>query len=264
MRIDVALSPAERPAEAAVAIVVDVLRATTTITAALAAGYERVLACEELEQARDVARRLGEGAVLAGERGCVRPEGFRLGNSPRELEGPPLGESLVLTTTNGTRAVVAAAEGAETVLVGSLWNLTACAAAAARAARAVSGDVVVRCAGVRGDFALDDAYAAGRYVRELGVWLLEADRSDAARAAEAIAEAYASPLEAFAASQSARDLEAVDLGEDVRFCAREGVVDAVAVVEDVDGEVALLSRAGVAEPGGGRSSHPPRREGPRN
>ena len=78
------------PAEAAgttVAIVIDVLRATTTITCALHQGYERVLACGELDQARELAGRLGPGTMLAGERKCVRPEGFDLGNSPREFEG---------------------------------------------------------------------------------------------------------------------------------------------------------------------------------
>ena len=67
MRIDVAFTP-ETPSDASVAIVIDVLRATTTIAYALAQGYERVLACGELDQARELARRVNGGAVLAGER----------------------------------------------------------------------------------------------------------------------------------------------------------------------------------------------------
>ena len=105
MRIDVAFAPGVMPA-APVTVVVDVIRATTTITHAVGHGYSRVLACGDIEQARELGRRLANGAVLAGERDCVKPEGFDLGNSPSEYgEGPPLGETLVLATTNGTRAI---------------------------------------------------------------------------------------------------------------------------------------------------------------
>jgi 2-phosphosulfolactate phosphatase len=241
MRIDVAFTPGEPPS-AAVAIVIDVLRATTTIAHALEQGYERVLACSGLDRAREMAGRLGDGTVLAGERECVRPEGFAIGNSPREFaDGEPLGRTLVLSTTNGTRAVVTAATRADTVLVGSLANLTACAAAAARGARQAKGDVLVQCAGVSGEFAIDDAYTAGRYVAELRVWLAEWEASDAARAAEAIAASFASPVEGLAASQSARNLRAADLFDDVRYCARESVLDIVPAVGDVDGDVALIT-----------------------
>src|SRR5262249_50225152 len=96
-RIDVAFAPA-KPDDASVAVVIDVLRATTTIAYALAQGYQRVLACGDLDQARQLALRVNGGAVLAGERECVKPEGFDLGNSPREFEGPALGTTLVITT----------------------------------------------------------------------------------------------------------------------------------------------------------------------
>jgi 2-phosphosulfolactate phosphatase len=241
MRIDVAFTPGEPP-DASVAIVVDVLRATTTIAHALSQGYERVLACAGLDRARELHSRLGNGALLAGERGCVRPEGFDFGNSPREFaDGRPRGSTLVLTTTNGTRAVVAAAERADTVLVGSLANLTACAAAAARTARTAKGDVLVQCAGVKGRFAIDDAYTAGRFVSELRVWLAEWEPSDAAQASEAIAASFPSAAEGLGASASARNLRAADLADDVRYCAREGVLDVVPTVGDVDGDVALIT-----------------------
>ncbi|HEX5558330.1 MAG TPA: 2-phosphosulfolactate phosphatase [Gaiellales bacterium] len=241
MRIDVAFTPGEPP-DASVAIVIDVLRATTTIAHALTQGYERVLACSGLDRARELRSRLGNGTLLAGERGCVRPEGFDFGNSPREFaDGRPHGSTLVLTTTNGTRAVVAAAERADTVLVGSLANLTACAAAAARTVRTAKGDVLIQCAGVKGQFAIDDAYTAGRFVSELRVWLAEWEPSDAAQAAEAIAASFPSAADGLGASASARNLRAADLADDVRYCAREGVLDIVPTVGDVDGDVALIT-----------------------
>ncbi|MGZ4431753.1 MAG: 2-phosphosulfolactate phosphatase [Gaiellales bacterium] len=240
MKIDASFVPATHDA-AAVAVVIDVLRATTTIACALAQGYERVLACSELDQARELARRVNGGAVLAGERECVRPDGFDLGNSPREFQGQPLGSTLVLTTTNGTRAIVAAAESSEQVVLGSLANLTPCAAAIARTVRSSGGDVLVQCAGVSGEFTMDDAYTAGRYVQELAVWLSEWELTDAARAAEAIAGSFPSAGDGLAASASARNLRRANLSDDVRFCARENVLDTVPRVADVDAGVALIT-----------------------
>ncbi|HYX85965.1 MAG TPA: 2-phosphosulfolactate phosphatase [Gaiellales bacterium] len=240
MRIDVAFVPGSAPT-GAVAVVVDVIRATTTIAHAVGQGYRRVLACAEIDQARGLRDRLGNGAVLAGEQGCVKPEGFDLGNSPAEYTTDgPRGETLVFATTNGTRAIVAAAADAESVLVGSLANLTACAAEAARRARRGDADLQVQCAGVDGAFALDDAYTAGRFVSELRVWLSEWELTDAARAAETLAAAFPSASDALGASQSAASLRAAGLAEDLRTCARESALDVVPRVEDVDAGVALI------------------------
>jgi 2-phosphosulfolactate phosphatase len=240
MRIDVAFAPGRAP-DAAVAVVIDVLRATTTITQAIDSGYQRVLACGELDQARALAARFDGGAVLAGERQCVKPEGFDLGNSPSEFAGPPLGETLVLTTTNGTRAIVAAAAHADMVVIGSLLNLISCGAHVARKAREAQGDVLVQCAGVRGEFTMDDAYTAGRFVAELGVWLPEHELSDAARAAEALAGTFPSAGDGLAASKSARNLRNASLYDDVRYCAREGVLETVPTVVDVHDDVAMIT-----------------------
>src|SRR5205823_1268977 len=132
------------------------------ITQALAGGYRRVLCCAEIEEAKEIATREGS-AVLGGERKTVRIEGFHFGNSPQEFV-EPAAETLVMTTTNGTRLLVAAAARCELVLVGSLLNLTA----VAEAARAQGADdVAVLCAGVHGELALDDAYCAGRIAKVL-------------------------------------------------------------------------------------------------
>jgi 2-phosphosulfolactate phosphatase len=241
VRIDVALVPAEA-ADTTVAVVIDVLRATTTITCALHQGYERVLACGEVDEARELAGRLGDGSILAGERKCVRPEGFDLGNSPRDVDtGAPRGSTLVLTTTNGTRAIVAADAHAEVVVIGCLVNLRACAAHVARIARQREGSVLVQCSGVKGELTLDDAYTAGRYVTELLGLLPGWEPTDAARAAEVIAAGFPTALDGLAASQSARNLAAADLYDDVHFCARTSVLDLVPSVEKVDNGIALIT-----------------------
>src|SRR5947208_16577882 len=178
MRIDVAFTPAEAGA-AHVAIVVDVMRATSTIAQALDSGYRRVLCCGEIDDARALGEQLGDNAVVGGEREASKIAGFDLGASPRDyLE--PRAETAIMTTTNGTRAIVTAASRCETVLIGSLLNLDAVAKAGAS-----GGDVVILCAGFQGTFAVDDAYSAGRIVA-----LLEGDRTDPAVAAAAIARAF--------------------------------------------------------------------------
>jgi 2-phosphosulfolactate phosphatase len=212
MRVHVAFTPAET-VRAPVAVVVDVLRATSTIVQALASGYRRVLCCAEIDEARELRELLGEG-VLAGERLAQAIPGFDLGNSPAEFV-EPRGETVILTTTNGTRASVAAAAGAETVLVGSLLNLVA----VGDAARDAGADVEVVCAGVDGRFTLDDAYCAGRIAGLLG-----GERSDAAEAAVRLAGSFANAEEGLRAAENPRQ-EA--LGDDLAWCARESVLAVV-------------------------------------
>jgi 2-phosphosulfolactate phosphatase len=229
MRVHVAFTPAEAE-RAPTAIVVDVLRATSTIVQALASGYRRVLCCAEVEEAFDLRARLGK-AVLGGERKAVAIPGFDLGNSPGEFV-EPLGETLILTTTNGTHAILAAAASSETVLVGSLLNLNA-VASEARA----GGDVEVVCAGLQGRFTIDDAYCAGRIAELLG-----GERSDAAEAAVRLTRSFAGADEALNASENP---EHARLGEDIAWCARESVLDVVPRLSRMEGAAAeIVSRGG--------------------
>ncbi len=228
MRVHVAFTPAEA-AEAPTGIVVDVLRATSTIAQALSSGYERILCCSEVEEAETLREQLG-AVVLAGERRCVRIPGFDFGNSPREFLEVS-GETVVLTTTNGTRALVTARERCERVLAAGLMNLAAVVAAA----REVGEDVAIFCAGVQGEFTIDDAYCAGRIAERLG-----GDPSDAAVAAIRISGSFGSPEEGLLASKSARNLIAADLEEDIAFCARESVLETVPRVAGVEGPAVEL------------------------
>ena len=225
--IDVAfLGTTVRPA--ATAVVIDVLRATSTITLALASGYERVLVAGSIDEAR--ALRTPE-RTLAGEVGCARAPGFDLGNSPEEtLE--PRGAELVLATTNGAPAIVAAAKVADEVLVASMLNL-------ATVAEQIEGDdVLLVCAGTDGRVSIEDVYLAGRLSAALG-----GPRSDAAHVAEAVAAAYPTPLEALEASAGAIGLRREGLEADIMFCARESVVDTVPrLAETVDG-IAVVAAA---------------------
>jgi len=216
MRVHVSFTPTEQP-PAAVAIVIDVLRATSTMCQALASGYERVLCCAEIDDARALAETEGP-AKLAGERLLEHIEGFDFGNSPRELQGEAAEPTLILTTTNGTRLLVAAAERYERVLVGSLLNLDAVAAAA----RESGEDVAVLCAGVLGELALDDSYCAGRIAEAIG-----GEPEDSAQAAIRLAQSFPNALEGLGASRSAANLRRHGMEADVDVCARESVLAVV-------------------------------------
>jgi 2-phosphosulfolactate phosphatase len=231
VRVDVVFTPDEAGA-APTGIVIDVIRATSTICQALAAGYERVLCAAEIEEARSLREALGEG-VLGGERNAVRIPGFDLGNSPREYV-EPASDTVILSTTNGTRAVVAAARRCERVLIASLLNLSA----AVEEARGHGEDVLVVCAGVQGTLALDDAFVAGRIV-ELLAW----ERTDAAVAAARLAATWSGAEEALRASKSGRNLveNAPDLDADIPFCARESVLEVVPRLVAMRGGAAEIS-----------------------
>ena len=229
MRIDVAFTPGEEVA-APLAIVVDVLRATSTIAQALAAGYQRVLCAGEIDEARAL-RRTVPDSLLGGEREARIIEGFDVGASPREfLERRA--ETLILSTTNGTRAILTAAAHADEVVLGSLLNLGAVTGYAAR--REV--DVAVVCAGFKRAFALDDAYCAGRIVQ-----LVAAERSDAAIAAELVARAFPTALEGL----NARTYGPPGLEEDIAFCAQENVLEVVPRFAGMEGGAAGIVRAEV-------------------
>lgn len=228
MRVHVAFTPDEA-AEAPTGVVIDVIRATSTICQALASGYRRVWCAAGVEEARALQ---DGGLTLGGERFGVRIDGFDLGNSPREyLE--PRSETLALSTTNGTRAIVTAAERCDRVYVASLLNLRA----VTDTVRQHGDDVAVFCAGVEGEFALDDAYVAGRVAEGLG-----GDRSDAAEAAARLAASYATAEEAFRASLSGRTLVDNDpaLEPDIPWCARESVLSVVPRLAGMHGAAAEI------------------------
>jgi len=189
------------------------MRATSTIVQALASGYERVLCCSEIEDAFALKAELGDEAITGGEREAQRIEGFDAGASPREFREPRAG-TLILSTTNGTRTIVAAAESCGEVVLGSLLNV----GAVARHAHERGEDAVLLCAGYKDAFAIDDAYCAGRIVALLG-----AGRTDAAIAAAVIAERFPDPVDGI----NARTYGPPGLEDDIAWVAQVDLLDAV-------------------------------------
>lgn len=214
-----------------VVVVIDAIRASVTIAAALGAGARAVvpvLTVAEAGQGAARLRALGQAAVCGGERGGVRVPGFELDNSPTNYTpGRVAGRTVVFTTTNGTAALLHA-EVAARVLVGSFANLRA----VCRAVEADPRPVHLLCCGTRDELSLDDVLPAGAMVERL----VEAGRSlqgdDSARLAMLAWRASKGDLEeAMKASRGGRNLVAQGLGADVSTCA---MVDWLSVVPEYD------------------------------
>jgi 2-phosphosulfolactate phosphatase len=232
MRIDTYFTIPEVDAAAladATVVVVDTVRATTTIIEALANGARAIFPTESTEEAVRLASSLGrEDTLLCGERRGRKVEGFDLGNSPLEFSREVVeGNKLVMSTTNGTRALAVAREGAR-VLPCAFTNLGA-------VARAVAGEerVVVLCAGREDVFSLDDALCAGHLiVRLLEAAETEPELNDASRAARALGAARKVTRAFLALSAGGRALIEIDLGGDLDVCADVDRHDLVAEMKD--------------------------------
>ena len=229
MRVLLALGPAGAARAATrgdVVVVVDALRASVTITAALHVGARRVVPVRTVAEAEAY---LGvPGTLVAGERGGVKPPTFDLGNSPVQIvaQQARLADStVVLTTSNGTRCVDGAREGAAALLIGSTVNARAVADAALACAIERDADITVLAAGLGGQPAQEDTYA-----QALLAGLL-VQRGAKPVQPVAPASAYASRA-VFTGSRAARGLTQLGYVDDVALCARIDLWDTVPVYGD--------------------------------
>jgi len=213
-----------------VAVVIDVLRSTTTIVHALAAGCSSVRPCLEIEEARALARQLGEGrALLAGERGGIPIEGFDLGNSPKKFTPRQCrGVTLVLTTTNGTKALLRCTLAMRT-LVAAFVNYSAVCEQLRHEKRPVS----ILCSGTEGDVTLEDTLLAGAFIdfmNDLGPTRM----NDGARLAWDCFESHGRCLQsALELSQGGQVLKRLGYEDDIVAAAR---IDAFALVPEMRGD----------------------------
>lgn len=226
-----------------VTVVIDILRASTTMIHALAAGALGVFPCGETDEARKRAATYpARSCVLGGERGGVLIDGFDLGNTPTDYTPATVGgKTVVFTTTNGTRALVHARRSAR-VVVGAFANLSAVARWLAEADRPAH----LLCAGTDGHITLEDALFAGAVLHALarGGAPLEPTGDSARLAWTAWATVAADPdefLTRMAGSRGGTNLVELGLGGDVRTCAR---IDTCDVVPELGADGLLRSQSG--------------------
>ena len=233
-RLDVLLTPGDLvPGEIAgrTVVMLDVLRASTSIVEALASGARTLYPVATIEEAIGLARTLGRDEVLlAGERKALPIEGFDLGNSPGEFTPERVGGKLVvMSTTNGTLALTAATAG-ERVVVGAWTNFQAVVDDLVR----TEANPVFLCAGRDRAFGLEDAVCAGQMAAALMEALpeVEWEMNDGAVAALALAEEFPEPAELFPRTAAGRAIQEAGMGEDLEWCARTDLRDVLPVLQD--------------------------------
>jgi 2-phosphosulfolactate phosphatase len=221
--VDVALVPASaRTWRDRVCIVVDQLRASTTITALLDLGCAELLLTRSIAEAHRLGR--SHDAILVGERRGLLPRGFQHNNSPVEVANADVrGRTVVLSTSNGT-AVIARLLSSRAILIGCLLNAHACAVAALDLARQLDAGLGIVCAGQRGRFALEDAVAAGWIIRRLQESGESQGRKlnlcDGAQAAYRLAASYDDVGQAMLQCETAEVMRRIGAHDDFAFCSR--------------------------------------------
>ena len=210
------------------AVVIDVLRATSVMVTALCHGARRILPVVDVDQAEALARGRMPRPLLGGERGGVTRPGYALSNSPAEYPADRVaGREIVISTTNGTRAIDLAA-GADKLFLACYGNVSA----VAEALLARGQDVVILCAGTAGRFSLDDILCAGALIDALaarGAISLE----DVGQACLMCYRGCAGrELEALDSCAHAAKLRRIGYGADIALCFTKDVFRGVPVFED--------------------------------
>ncbi len=219
MKIDLAFSTCElekKDPQGKSVVVIDALRATSTMITAFENGCAAFIPVATLSAARKIVKEHPE-YLLAGEREALPPEGFQFGNSPRDYRPAKVkGKVIVISTTNGTRALVSARKGEE-VFIGSFLNLSFLAQRLLEKKR----DVLIACAGEKDLFCLEDTVCGGAIVDRLEQTGVSIVKSDAAQAAKLIYEYYEENIyEMLIECEWGQYLESIGLGKDVHICAR--------------------------------------------
>lgn len=209
------------------AIVIDMLRATSVIVTALKNGAKEVVPVLSVEEALKF-KQEDSACVLGGERKGIKIDGFDAGNSPLEYSEDYIrGKSLIITTSNGTRAI-RGCRGARNILIGSMLN----GASAARKAAADEADISIVCAGTLGKFSLDDFLCAGYIIDEiLKLHQYELDDISFLAHHTFVENRYNIDKFIYNAYHS-RYLKSIGMEEDIKYCCSLGITDIVPVYKD--------------------------------
>lgn len=212
------------------AVMIDVLRASTTIVAALENGAKGIIPVADMDAAGRISQSLDSSHyLLCGERDGAKIEGYDLGNSPLEYTPESVkGHTVILNTTNGTRALKRSSL-AEEIYVGCFRNL----GAVTDHLKETDNDIVLVCAGWRGRLSIEDLLCAGNIIYELGDGRLPDDARDGAKVVFGLYEKFGNDVEqvVLSSNHASRLLEVVG-EEDLRFCSQSSVTDVLPAMHE--------------------------------
>lgn len=224
-KVEICYSPALFPVyysnKDCVVVVIDVFRATSAICTAFQYGVKRIIPVASVDEAREYK---AKGYIVAAERHGEIVEGFDMGNSPFSYMNPALkGKEVVLTTTNGTKAIERA-KAADKVIIGSFLNLKAVCNYLERQNK----HVILLCAGWRDRYNMEDSLFAGAVVSQLKQNPIFSGLADSSLAAEHLYQIAKSDLNGFLINSSHRKrLAKLNLEKDIEYCLQENTMDLV-------------------------------------
>jgi len=238
VKVDVALLPkelAQIDLSQRMVVVFDCLRATTTMTAALSAGVNEIRIFSDPSAAHAAGAQFGPDRLLCGEQNCLPPPGFDLGNSPGSFTATHAGRTLFMSTTNGTRAILAAKNAAQ-LLIGALVNASAVARQVIRAGR----DTLLLCAGTNGQVAMEDLIGCGAVLSALEPLGRVHLASDTARIARRLFDSAREDLPAaLRQSQGGQNVLAAGLSADIDYAARLDSTGLVGRAQEDEGQMKI-------------------------
>lgn len=208
-------------------VVIDILRATSTIVSALDNGAREIIPVNTVEFAMKVSgTSFGGQTLLAGERNAVKIDGFAMGNSPLEFQPEIInGKSIILYTTNGSKAIVKA-KFSEHLFIGSFNNLFAIV----KHLTTLGQDTVIVCSGMSGMFCMEDSVCAGMMLDEIRKTTPDVELTDSGKACLVLYESVKDDLLAMIKkTEHGRILEEKGFAEDLDHCAKVGISDLVPV-----------------------------------
>lgn len=210
-------------------LIVDILRATSTITTAIENGASYLIPVNTPEEAFKLYEQLSKDAILGGEIEGKRINGFHLGNSISEYTSPIIKDkAIIMRTTNGTRAINVC-KSAKSLIIGCFLNKTACCCYLSE----LSCDILIVCSGKEGNFGIEDAVFAGACVNILGQLMSNIERTDSALACEMLyQQSKSNILDLLRKSEHGKYLISIGLGDDLVLCAREDISTVVPIYSD--------------------------------
>ena len=220
--LDVFLSAHSFPEEELrdkVTVVIDVLRATSTIVTALQNGAKEIIPVEDMGEASRISQSVdSDNILLCGERGGIKIDGYDLGNSPLEYTNEKVGnKTLIFNTTNGTQAIKKAV-GSSALYIASFLNLSA----VVNILRKEEKDIVLICAGWRGRLALEDLLLAGNIVYNMYDGKLVPEARDGAKVAFGLYEKYKEDIASVIhSSNHAVRLKGLEVDKDIDYCSQK-------------------------------------------